>query len=93
MPLYQYFCKHCGIEFDLFRPMAESGLNGTCLKCGGDAKRMISKCFCKPFPGTYSYDRRNGFVGGMSSGDFKGYAQDQKDRPRIDNLGPNKDRG
>jgi hypothetical protein len=73
--------------------MSESSFTGVCPKCGEASKRVIGPVYVKPFPGTFTYDRRNGFVGGMSSGDYKGYSQDQKDRPRIDNLGPNKNRG
>ena len=43
MPLYEYYCPHCEIKFDLLRPFSRADDTAICPECGGqDTKRAIS---------------------------------------------------
>ena len=40
MPTYEYVCKDCDDEFEVFQRMSEDRLK-ECKKCGGQLKRLI----------------------------------------------------
>ena len=42
MPIYEYRCSKCGVEFEEWQRISDSPLN-TCKHCGGEAKRLISQ--------------------------------------------------
>jgi len=42
MPIYDYHCGHCDIEFTELRPMARCAESAVCAQCGGDAQRFIT---------------------------------------------------
>ena len=42
MPTYEYECKSCGSDFDVFQSMADDPLK-TCPTCGNGVRRKISK--------------------------------------------------
>jgi len=42
MPRYAYACTHCHAEFDLERPMSESGLPASCPVCGHESSRIYT---------------------------------------------------
>jgi putative FmdB family regulatory protein len=41
MPLYDYYCKKCGL-FSALRKMADSALSEKCHQCGEESERVIS---------------------------------------------------
>jgi putative FmdB family regulatory protein len=41
MPTYDFRCKQCGHEFELFQSMKDKP-RGKCPECGAEAKRLIS---------------------------------------------------
>lgn len=41
MPIYEYKCKKCGNEFEVFQKISESGPK-TCKLCRGPVNRLIS---------------------------------------------------
>jgi putative FmdB family regulatory protein len=41
MPIYEYRCKKCGKEFELFQKISEPAVK-TCTFCKGPANRLIS---------------------------------------------------
>jgi putative FmdB family regulatory protein len=43
MPIYEYECPQCQEKFEQFKPIYASDEDVACLKCGADAKRIISK--------------------------------------------------
>ena len=43
MPIYEYECPQCQEKFEQFKPIYSSNDGVACLKCGADAKRIISK--------------------------------------------------
>lgn len=67
MPLYDYHCDKCELDFHLYRPMKESNLLGDCEKCGKPAKRIFAFPAVKWFFGSCHYDRLNNFSPGNSS--------------------------
>ena len=40
MPTYDYACKSCGYDFELFQGMLEKKLT-VCPKCGGQLQRLV----------------------------------------------------
>jgi putative FmdB family regulatory protein len=40
MPTYQYRCKTCGHNFDVFQKFSEEPLT-TCPECGGEVRRVL----------------------------------------------------
>ncbi|MCL1931562.1 MAG: FmdB family transcriptional regulator [Treponema sp.] len=40
MPTYEYECKSCGHNFEVFQSMSEEPLK-TCAKCGKEVRRLI----------------------------------------------------
>ena len=42
MPTYEYRCKSCQKEFEVFQSIHDDALK-TCEACGGEVQRLISK--------------------------------------------------
>ncbi len=42
MPIYEYVCDPCGREFELMRPMSQSGDGAPCPTCGTSSPRVPS---------------------------------------------------
>jgi len=40
MPTYEYECKKCGYNFEVFQSMSDEPLK-TCVKCGNEVRRLI----------------------------------------------------
>jgi len=60
MPTYEYGCKKCGHEFEVFQSMSDAPVN-ICPVCGGEAERHISAGAGFIFKGSgfYSTDYRS----------------------------------
>ncbi len=43
MPLYEYVCSKCGLEFELLRPLSEAEKGAPCPCCHTNAERKLSK--------------------------------------------------
>jgi putative FmdB family regulatory protein len=46
MPIYEYFCPHCNLKFELLRPLSQSDEIASCPHCHTNAKRMLSSFAC-----------------------------------------------
>ena len=42
MPLYEYQCEDCGLDFEVRQKFSDEPIS-TCQHCGGKAKKMISQ--------------------------------------------------
>ncbi|MEA3544573.1 MAG: FmdB family zinc ribbon protein [Thermodesulfobacteriota bacterium] len=42
MPLYEYRCEDCGLNFEVRQKFSDTPID-TCRYCGGNAKKMISQ--------------------------------------------------
>ena len=42
MPLYEYQCEDCGLNFEVRQKFSDEPIN-TCRQCGGNAKKQISQ--------------------------------------------------
>lgn len=42
MPIYEYFCPHCDIKFELLRPLSQAKETAICPNCHGEAERRLS---------------------------------------------------
>lgn len=42
MPVYEYYCRHCGQKFELLRPMAKAGETASCPEGHPGATRVVS---------------------------------------------------
>jgi putative FmdB family regulatory protein len=42
MPVYEYFCTKCKMEFELMRPFSESDKDTVCPKCNSKAQKLVS---------------------------------------------------
>lgn len=49
MPIYEYHCAECGLDFDLLRPFSKSHDKASCPSCQKPAGRKLSTfaCFSK----------------------------------------------
>lgn len=44
MPFYGYRCDDCEVEFDVRKPMSESGTLEKCPECGEDTRKLVVPC-------------------------------------------------
>ncbi len=42
MPLYEYYCPNCNVEFEALRPASRSSEPAACKTCGGESQRQLS---------------------------------------------------
>ena len=42
MPIYEFFCPKCEVEFELMRPVSQSGKDGLCPRCGTAGRKLVS---------------------------------------------------
>ena len=42
MPIYEYYCNHCGQEFEVLRPVSRSSEPANCGTCGNQGERQLS---------------------------------------------------
>jgi putative FmdB family regulatory protein len=42
MPIYEYRCPKCGLDFELLRRMSETSETARCPQCGVVAERQVS---------------------------------------------------
>ncbi|MCW8858505.1 MAG: zinc ribbon domain-containing protein [Deltaproteobacteria bacterium] len=42
MPLYEYHCEDCGLNFEVRQKFSDEPIN-VCQKCGGQAKKLVSR--------------------------------------------------
>ena len=42
MPIYEYYCTGCGIDFEVMRSVSQSDEAANCEKCGNPAERQLS---------------------------------------------------
>ena len=42
MPIYEYYCSKCDIDFELIRPVSQSDSPAECKECGEPGQRQLS---------------------------------------------------
>ena len=42
MPIYEYYCAKCQVEFELMLPFSKSGKPVRCTRCKTQAKKLLS---------------------------------------------------
>ena len=42
MPIYEYYCSDCSIDFEVMRPVTQSDEPANCKECGKLAQRQLS---------------------------------------------------
>ena len=42
MPVYEYFCPKCEIEFEVMRPFSKADEAGMCPRCGSKGEKLMS---------------------------------------------------
>ena len=42
MPIYEYYCEDCQVEYELTRPMSKMDDPAPCATCGKEGQRQIS---------------------------------------------------
>lgn len=42
MPIYEYYCADCSLDFEIMRPVSQSSDPANCAKCGKPAERQLS---------------------------------------------------
>jgi len=69
MPTYEYECKKCGYNFEMFQSMSDEPLK-TCAKCGGEVRRLIFGGAGVIFKGSgfYVTDKAGNKAAGKSKG-------------------------
>jgi putative FmdB family regulatory protein len=46
MPIYEYSCPGCELDFELLRPISKSGEKAECPRCDGNAEKKLSVFAC-----------------------------------------------
>jgi len=62
MPIYEYFCPHCNLKFELLRSLSQSSEIASCPRCHNSVKRMFSS-FASP---SKSDEEISASIGGSS---------------------------
>ena len=42
MPIYEYYCAVCGLDYEVMRPVSQSGEPANCSNCGKPGDRQLS---------------------------------------------------
>ncbi|MFC1999702.1 zinc ribbon domain-containing protein [Chloroflexota bacterium] len=42
MPIYEYLCPKCNVEFELRRPFSEADKSASCPNCNSKAQKLVS---------------------------------------------------
>ncbi|MCH8894078.1 MAG: zinc ribbon domain-containing protein [Chloroflexi bacterium] len=42
MPIYEYYCAGCDLDFEVMRPVTQSGEPANCERCGKPGERQLS---------------------------------------------------
>lgn len=42
MPIYEYYCAGCGLDYEVMRPVSQSGEPAICSTCGNPGERQLS---------------------------------------------------
>ena len=42
MPIYEYYCTGCGLDYEVMRPVSQSAEPADCAACGKPGKRQLS---------------------------------------------------
>jgi putative FmdB family regulatory protein len=71
MPTYEYECKSCGVDFDVFQSMSDEPLK-VCPTCGKAVRRKISKGTGIIFKGSGFYKNDNRKSSGGSDESSRG---------------------
>ena len=43
MPIYEYRCAACGNQFEMTRPISQTGDPASCTKCGKPSQKLVSQ--------------------------------------------------
>ena len=43
MPIYEYRCAACGNDFEMTRPISQSGEPAPCTECGKPSQKLVSQ--------------------------------------------------
>ncbi len=81
MPIYEYACKKCGEDFELFRRLAQMNARAKCTHCGSRATRRKLSLFA--VVGNAEVDLTTDDLGpgefGGGDDDFGGFGGDDMD--------------
>ncbi len=42
MPIYEYYCAGCGLDYEVMRPVSQSDEPANCTTCGKPGERQLS---------------------------------------------------
>ena len=42
MPIYEYYCVDCGVDYEVIRPVSQSSEPANCATCGKPGERQLS---------------------------------------------------
>ena len=70
MPMYEYKCGGCGVEFEVMRKFSDPALT-ECEKCGGTVEKLISRSSFQLKGGGWYEDGYSSKSGGEASCDAK----------------------
>ena len=42
MPIYEYYCVDCGVDYEVIRPVSQSSEPANCAACGKPGERQLS---------------------------------------------------
>lgn len=42
MPVYEYYCENCDLDYELIRPLSQMDAPAPCAKCNQDGRRQLS---------------------------------------------------
>jgi putative FmdB family regulatory protein len=86
MPIYEYRCQSCARDFEMTRPIAQSGEPAPCPTCGKPAQKLVSS-FASKADYTVKVPTKEPFRAPMASGAPAGRAAGQGSRPQARDQG------
>jgi len=92
MPIYEYKCKKCGKEFEVFQGVTDQPVQ-TCQSCGGPVQKLMSlSTFHLKGSGWYATDYGGKKAPAVEKTDVKTTSSETSEAPKATETTPSKEK-